>query len=222
MSREHKTALYEQLARIGKALATPTRLELLDLLCQRGHSVEELAEASGLSVANTSHHLQVLKRAQLATSERQGTYVVYRVADLQVAAFFGAMRGLAGERLAELSRISERFARDRGAEHVSDQQELVERVRKGAVTLIDVRPLDEFAAGHLPGAISVPLPQLRKRLAKLPKHKEVVAYCRGPYCVMAMDAVTALRKKGYKASRLEDGVAEWLARGYGVERQSAA
>jgi rhodanese-related sulfurtransferase/DNA-binding transcriptional ArsR family regulator len=215
--RAFKQSLYDQLARIGKALASGPRLEILDLLCQGPRSVEAIATEVEQSVANASHHLQALRRAGLVQAERDGVRVVYRVAGDDVAAFYGGLRRVAEARLAEIERITQQFLHERNALDPVDREGLVERVARGEVTVIDVRPPDEFAAGHLPGAISIPLAELQRRCKELPKRKEIVAYCRGPYCVMAIDAVELLRAKGYRALRLEDGVAEWRARGLRVE-----
>jgi rhodanese-related sulfurtransferase len=215
--RRFKAASYDQLARIGKALASGPRLEILDLLCQGPRVVEAIAAEVEQSMANTSHHLQALRRAGLVDSERDGIRIVYRVADDDVRTFFGALRRVGESHLAELQRVAERFLSDRGALDPVDRDGLVDRVQRGEVTVVDVRPADEFAAGHLPGAVSIPLPELKQRLKELPKRREVVAYCRGPYCVMAIDAVELLRSAGYRAERLEDGVADWRARGLAIE-----
>jgi rhodanese-related sulfurtransferase/DNA-binding transcriptional ArsR family regulator len=215
--RRFKAASYDQLARIGKALSSGPRLEILDLLCQGPRVVEAIAAEVEQSMANTSHHLQALRRAGLVDSERDGIRIVYRVADDDVRTFFGALRRVGESHLAELQRVAERFLADRGALDPVDRDGLVDRVQRGEVTVVDVRPADEFAAGHLPGAVSIPLPELKQRLKELPKRREVVAYCRGPYCVMAIDAVELLRSAGYRAERLEDGVADWRARGLAIE-----
>jgi rhodanese-related sulfurtransferase/DNA-binding transcriptional ArsR family regulator len=212
-----KTAIYQQTARIGQAAASPSRLELLELLSQGARTVEALAQQTGQSVAATSHHLQVLRRARLVEAEKAGLYVTYRLADPQVEAFLLEMRHLAESRLAEMQQITRTFLETRGALEPVDNQELVRRVRSGEVTIIDVRPREEYVAAHIPGAISVPLADLPKRLQELQKRREVVAYCRGPYCVMALDAVDLLRRKGFRARRLEQGVSEWRARGWRVE-----
>jgi rhodanese-related sulfurtransferase len=212
-----KQRIYEQIARLGKAAASPARLELLDLLAQGPRTVEALAAETGQSMANTSHHLQVLRAARLIDAEKAGVYVTYRLASAQVGAFVLQLRALAESRLAEIDRVSrEYFDRPEGLEAVGDD-ELLKRVRAGEVTVLDVRPALEYEAGHIPGAISIPLPELKRRLGEVPKRREVVAYCRGPYCVMAVAAVDLLRRKGYRAHRLETGVPEWRARGWRVE-----
>jgi rhodanese-related sulfurtransferase len=216
-TRSLKAAVYEQIARIGQAASSPGRLELLDLLSQGPRTVEALAQQAGRSVAATSHHLQVLRRARLVAADKHGLYVTYRLADPQVEGFLLEMRHLAESRLTEIQHITRTFlASRRGLEPV-DNEELARRVRSGDVTVIDVRPREEYAAAHLPGAISVPLGELPRRLAELRKRREIVAYCRGPYCVMALDAVDLLRRRGFRASRLDHGVAEWRARGWRVE-----
>jgi rhodanese-related sulfurtransferase len=212
-----KTAIYEQIARIGQATASPSRLELLDLLSQGPRTVEALARQTGQSVATTSHHLQVLRRARLVDGEKAGLYVTYRLADPQVGDFFLDLRQLAESRLAEVQQVTRQYLEQRGALEPVDNEELVRRVRAGEVTVIDVRPREEYVAGHIPGAISVPLADLPKRLRDLRKRHDIVAYCRGPYCVMSLDAVDLLRRKGFRAQRLECGVAEWRAQGWRVD-----
>ena len=216
-TRRFKDSIYEQFARLGKAVSAPKRLELLDLLCQGPRTVEALAEQAAISVANASQHLQILRAARLVEAEKKGFYVEYRLADEQVCRFFHSLRGLAETRLAEVEQVTRAYLEERGALEAVQSTELLRRVRDGEVTVLDVRPSEEYRAGHIPGALSVPLSELRKRLAELPKNREVVAYCRGPYCVMAIDAVNLLRKKGFKAHRMEQGVADWRARGWRVE-----
>jgi rhodanese-related sulfurtransferase len=212
-----KVAIYEQIARIGQATASPNRLELLDLLSQGARTVDALAQQTGQSVATTSHHLQVLRRARLVEAHKAGLYVTYRLADPQVGEFFLSLRSLAESRLAEVRHVTRQYLEQRGALEPVDNDELVRRVRAGEVTVIDVRPREEYVAAHIPGAISVPLAQLGKRLGELQKRRDVVAYCRGPYCVMALDAVALLRRKGFRAHRMEHGVPEWRARGWRVD-----
>ena len=215
--RRFKDAVYEQFSRVGKAVSAPKRLELLDLLCQGPRTVEALAGQVAISVANASQHLQVLRAARLVETEKKGLYVEYRLADAQVCRFLQALRALAELRLVEVEQVTRQYLEQRGAMETVDGEELLRRVRHGEVTILDVRPAEEFRAGHVPGARSVPLPELKKRLAELPKDQDVVAYCRGPYCVMAIEAVTLLRKKGFRAYRMEQGVVEWRARGGRVE-----
>jgi len=212
-----KASIYQQISRIGQAASSPSRLELLDLLSQGARTVEALAQQIGQSVATTSHHLQVLRRARLVDAEKDGLYVTYRLADPRVGAFLLELRRLAESRLAEIEQITHQFLEARGALEPVDNDELVRRIRDGAVTLIDVRPNEEYVAGHIPGAISLPLAELPKRVKELPKRRDVVAYCRGPYCVMALDAVDVLRRRGFRAERLEHGVSEWRALGLRLE-----
>lgn len=213
-----KAAVYEHLARIGKATASAARLEILDLLAQSPRTVEAVAAQIGQSAANTSHHLLALRRARLVDAEKRGLYVTYRLADPAVGNFVLALRALAHARLTEIDRVTRDYLARRGPLEAVGDEELLRRVKSGTVTLIDVRPDEEYQAGHIPGAVSVPLPELKKRLRQLPKGREIVAYCRGPYCVMALDAVAMLRASGFRAHRMEHGVVEWRARGGRVER----
>ena len=216
-TRQFKDAIYGQIARMGKSLASGPRLELLDILCQGPRTVEALAKQAGQSVANTSHHLQVLRRARLLEAEKEGVRVTYRLASEEVCSIFRALRGLAESRLLEIEQVTRQFLEARGSMEPVDREALVARVRSGEVTVLDVRPVEEYQAGHLPGALSVPLSDLERRLGELPRDREIVAYCRGPYCVMAIDAVALLRKRGFHAVRLDDGVPDWRARGLPVE-----
>jgi rhodanese-related sulfurtransferase/DNA-binding transcriptional ArsR family regulator len=215
--RQFKDGVYTQLSRIGKALASPRRLELLDLLCQGPRTVEALAQQVAVSVANASQHLQILRAARLIDAEKKGLYVEYRLADEQVSHFFHSLRGLAESRLTEIEHVARDYFTARGEMEPVKGDELLRRVRAGEVTVLDVRPEVEYRAGHIPGALSMPVTELKQRLSELPTDREIVAYCRGPYCVMAMEAVALLRKKGFKAHRMEHGVIEWRARGWRVE-----
>jgi len=215
--RRFKDRVYEQFARIGKAMSAPKRLELLDLLSQGPRTVEALAEQAAVSVANASQHLQVLRAARLVDGEKHGLHVEYRLADDEVARFFHALRGLAEARLAELDQVTREYFDARGAMEAVDGDELLRRVKDGEVTVLDVRPPEEYRAGHIPGALSIPVGELQARLSELPGDREVVAYCRGPYCVMALEAVELLRKQGFAAHRMEQGVVDWRARGWSIE-----
>ncbi len=215
--RRFKDSVYEQFARLGKAMSAPKRLELLDLLCQGPRTVEALAAQAAISVANASQHLRILRSSRLVEAEKKGLFVEYRVADEEVGRFFLALRGLAESRLAELERVTRGYFEERGAMEAIAGDELLRRVRAGAVTVLDVRPVEEYRAAHIPGAISIPVGELKARLKELPKSRDVVAYCRGPYCVMAVEAVELLRKKGFRAHRLEHGVVDWRARGGRLE-----
>ena len=214
--RLFKDRIYEQLARVGKALAAPRRVELLDHLGQGPRTVEALAELAGTSVANASQHLQVLRAARLVEARKRGPYVEYRLADDDVSRFFVALRSLAGSRLAEVEQVTRAYFAGRGGDEAVGGDDLIGRVRRGEVTVLDVRPAEEFRAGHIPRAVSIPVDELKARLKELPRDREVVAYCRGPYCVMAVEAVELLRKKGYTAHRMEQGVPDWRARGWRV------
>lgn len=214
--RRFKDSIYEQLARLGKAVSAPKRLELLDLLCQGPRTVEALAEQASISVANTSQHLQVLRAARLLEAEKKGLHVEYRLADDEVSRFFFALRGLAESRLAEVEQVAREYFAERGAMEPIEGEELLRRVKSGEVTVLDVRPAEEYQAGHIPGALSIPVGELKTRLKELPRDREIVAYCRGPYCVMAVEAVELLRKKGFAAHRMEQGVVDWRARGWRV------
>ena len=208
--------LYQQLARLGKAVASAARLELLDLLRQGPRTVESVAHAAGLTVANASQHLRVLRAARLVEAEKTGQFVTYRLAEESVGAFFQALRSLGERRLAEIESLLRRFREAPDSLEPVAKKALVRRIRKGEVILLDVRPAEEYRAAHIAGAVSVPLKELPARLAALPRGKEIVAYCRGPYCVLAVEAVKILRARGLGAVRLEDGVPEWRARGLPV------
>jgi len=217
-----KVAVYEQIARIGHAAASAPRLMLLELLRQSPRTVEALARESGLSVANASQHLKVLRQARLVHAEKDGVFVTYRLAGEKVDEFCRVIREIAEARLLELQQIARTFDQERGGHEVVDRRRLLGRIRRREVTVIDVRPVEEYRAGHIPGAVSVPLAELEARLASLPRARDIVAYCRGPYCVMAPKAVKALRARGYKAAALADGVAEWRAHGLPVASGDAA
>jgi rhodanese-related sulfurtransferase len=214
--REAKDRLYEQFAHTAKAVASPKRIELLELLAQGERTVEALAGATGMQVTNTSAHLQVLRHARLVDTRKQGTRVYYRLAGNEVAGFVAALRDLARARLAEVDRVVADYFVARDALEPVDRAELAERASRGEVVILDVRPAEEFAAGHIPGALSVPLDQLDAALARLPKRARIVAYCRGPYCVLAPQAVERLRAKGFDARRLVDGMPEWRLAGLPV------
>lgn len=211
MSRELKDALYGQFARIGHAVASPKRLELIDLLSQGEKDVETLAAQSAMPVKNTSAHLRVLRQARLVDSRREGTYVRYRLADERVVSLLHALQSLGQKQLAEVEQVTRLYLASRDALEPVTFPELRRLMRDGDVTVIDVRPRDEYEAGHIPGALSIPLADLRGRLAQLPKSREVIAYCRGPYCVYSLEAVKLLRKHGYRARRAREGLPQWRA-----------
>jgi rhodanese-related sulfurtransferase/DNA-binding transcriptional ArsR family regulator len=211
-----KETLYQQLARLGKAFAAPRRIEMLDALAQGPRTVERLADATGQSIANASQHLQVLRQAQLVESEKQGLYVTYRLASEAVGALLVHLREVGESQLAELQRARQELLSEAPNVEAIDRRALLARVRSGDAILIDVRPHEEYVAGHLPGALSIPVKELAERLKGLSRKQEVVAYCRGPYCMLSADAVRALSRRGFRARRLEDGVLEWRAAGLKV------
>ena len=212
-----KRDLYVQFAAVAKAIGNEHRLELLELVAQGERSVEALAERSRLSIANASQHLQHLRRAGLVTARRQTKFVLYRLADDAVLTMLAAMHKVAERNVAEVERILRSYFHARDDLEPVSRAELTKRLKQGLVTVLDVRPEDEFALGHLPGARNVPLGQLKRQLSKLDRKTEIVAYCRGPYCVLSFEAVAELRAKGFKARRLEDGFPEWKAAGLPVE-----
>lgn len=214
--REAKDRLYDAFARTAKALSSPKRVELVELLAQGERSVEALAEATGMGVTNTSAHLQVLARSRLVETRKEGTRVFYRLSGDDVAAFVSALRDLTRSRVAEVDRVVRDYFGSRDTLEPVAREELLDRLERGKVIILDVRPVEEFAAGHIPGALSVPLEQLDAALARLPKRAEIVAYCRGPYCVLAPQAVERLRAKGFKARRLAEGLPEWRLAGLPV------
>ena len=220
--RAFKNQLYEQFARIGKALSSPHRLELLEVLAQGERSVEALAQETGMSVANASQHLQVLRAAQLVEVRREGVYIYYRLADERVFSLWQAMREVGEARIAEIDRIVQTYLHERTLLQPISAIELRQRLVEGDVILLDVRPVEEYEAAHLPDAISIPVTELEARLPELPQYKEIVAYCRGPYCVFADEAVALLQTNGYKARRLEQGLPDWRALGLPVESGTGA
>lgn len=214
--REFRSVIFDHLARVGKALSSPARLELLEVLTQGPRTVEVLAHETSLTVANASQHLRALREARLVEAEKRGLFVTYRIANKEVVAFLRAMRILAENRLADIARVTRDFLTARTGMEEVDRATLLRRVREGRVTVLDVRPREEFKAGHIPGALSVPLSELKRRLKDLPRNRQVVAYCRGPYCVLAIKAVELLQRRGFRAVRLEDGIPDWQARGFKV------
>lgn len=212
-----KKRLYEQFAQVARAMGSANRLELLEILGQGERSVDELAKASGMSVANTSHHLQMLRDGGLAHSRKEGVQVFYQLSDAAIPALLGGIRHVAENQLAEVERIVRDNFENRDSLTPVKRAELMKLVKGGDAVVIDVRPASEYAAGHIPGALNIPLESLPQRLKALPKKQEVVAYCRGPYCMLAFDAVEQLRKSGYRARRLQDGYPEWKAEKRPVE-----
>jgi len=218
MSTGPKQTLYSEFAAIGRALGHPHRLEMLEHLAQRERGVDALAQRVRLTLANTSQHLQQLRRAGLVKSRRQGKFVLYSLADDSVTTLVSALFRVGERNIAEVDRVLRGYFSERDSMEPVTPEELLERTREGLVTVLDVRPPDEFAAGHLPGAINIPLEELEERLPELSDGREIIAYCRGPYCVLSFEAVAALREKGLPARRLEDGLPEWRAAGLPLEQ----
>ncbi len=216
-SESPKRALVSQFAAVAKALGHAHRLELLEFIAQGERSVESVAAVAGLKIGNASQHLQHLRRAGLLTARRDGKHVFYGLSDDSVLDALAALRRVAERNVAAAQRVIDGYFRERDSLEPVSRNELLDRMRDGFVTLLDVRPEDEFAAGHLPGALNIPLRRLERRLASLPPDQEVIAYCRGPYCVLSFEAVAALRQRGFNARRLEDGYPEWRAAGLPVE-----
>lgn len=220
--RDAKDALFAELARAAKALASGRRAEIVDVLANGSRSVESLAEAVNQSVANTSQHLQILRSAGLVTARRNGTYVYYSLAGGEVATFWKALQDFAATRLDRVDELARAYLGRAPNLEPLTKQELLERLEEDpGVVVLDVRPDEEYAAGHIPGAKSVPITELRNRLQEIPEGAEVVAYCRGPYCAFAHDAVRVLERRGYSARRLRDGFPDWSAAGYPVETPSS-
>ncbi|MDR7070349.1 ArsR family transcriptional regulator [Pseudoxanthomonas japonensis] len=221
MSSTPKQTIYAHLAEIAQALGHANRLELLEHLAQGRRSVETLSGLTGLSFANTSRHLQLLRRARLVDTERQGKHVLYRLAgDTEVVSVISALGRLGERNVAEVDQVIRDYFNQRDSLEPVSRNELLKRIEDGTVSVLDVRPGEEFALGHVPGALSIPMEELERRLAELPKDKDIIAYCRGPYCVMSFEAVATLRRKGYRVRRLEEGFAEWKAAGLAVSTQA--
>lgn len=220
-SSNFKQDLFTQFARVGKALSHANRLELLEFIAQGERSVDQLAKVSGLTVANTSQHLQHLRQAGLVTCHKQGLKVFYQISGPDVIQLINQLRHVAERHIAEVDKLVDTYLTVKDELEPVPRDELLERAKHGLVTVLDVRPAEEFNAGHVPGAINVTLADLEKHLDKLDKQQEVVAYCRGPHCILAFDAVDRLRKKGIKASRMEDGFPEWKLAGLPVEKNES-
>lgn len=218
--REFKDALYAQFARIGHALSSPKRIELIDLLSQGEKTVEQLAGSIATPIKNTSAHLRVLRQARLVETRRDGTYVYYRLADDDVFRLLKSLETLGHSRLADVQQVVRLYLDGHDALEPVTFKQLRQLIRDGDVTIVDVRPVEEYNAGHIPGALSVPVPELKRRLREIPKAKEVIAYCRGRYCVYSLEAVTVLRKHGYKARRAHEGLPDWRAAGFPLENGS--
>lgn len=218
--RTFKNKIYQELAGIVKALANPNRLEIVELLAQGYFSVEDIANQTDLSVANASQHLQVLKRVQLVDTRREGNYVHYSLADQSVYKAWKTLRDLGIERVAEIERVIRTFRKSKNSLETLSSSELIQRMKEGDIILIDVRPEEEFKEGHIAGALNVPVDQLSERLSELPDDQEIVAYCRGPFCVFADEAVELLNEKGFTARRLDEGFPEWMLEELPVEFSS--
>jgi ArsR family transcriptional regulator len=210
-TRNPKLALLAQFAAVAKSLGHAHRLEILEQLAQGERSVEVLADRTGLSIANASQHLQHMRRAGLVANRRDGKFIYYRLADDAVLELLAVLRRIAEQNVAEVERVVRSYFDERDGLEAVSREELVERSRAGTVTILDVRPEDEFALGHLPGALNIPLRELEARLGEIDPKQEIVAYCRGPYCVLSYEAVAQLRARGFKVRRLEDGLPEWRA-----------
>ncbi len=220
-SQNPKREIFEHFAAVARSLGSGHRLELLELLAQSERSVEALVQLSGLTIANTSQHLQQLRRTGLVSARREGKRVVYKLADEDVVALLGALPRIAERSVGAMEKVRASYFRDRDSLEPVSSKELVRRMRAGSVTVIDTRPTEEFDAGHLRGALNVPLGDLKRRLRQLPRGQEIVAYCRGPYCMLSYEAVAELRKRGFKAVRLEEGYPQWKAAGLPVEQSSS-
>ena len=214
---EHKSRLYEAIGRVALALGSAGRLQILEFVAQGERSVDALAGMTGLSIANTSKHLQALRQAGLVSARKQGLRVFYSIAGDDVSALLSALRLVSERRVAEVEELLRAWLAHRDTMEAVPAREVLNRAKKGLVVVLDVRPSEEYSAGHLPGAVNIPIHELEKRLKELPKRIEVIAYCRGPYCLMSYDAVSLLRKKGFRARRLEAGLPEWRASGLPIE-----
>jgi len=220
MTKHFKHDLFTQFARIGKALGNANRLELLEFLAQGERSVEQLSKVAGLSVANTSQHLQQLRQTGLVVARKQGLQVFYSLSDDDVITLLDTLRAVSERHLAEVNRLVDSYLTVKDELEPLPREELLQRARDGLVTVLDVRPPEEYAAGHVPGAINIPLSELEQRLDELGDGQQVVAYCRGPHCILAFDAVAKLRQRGYDARRLQDGFPEWKVAGLPVEQNA--
>lgn len=223
MSRQNlKQQIYSQVARIGKVVGHGHRLELLEYLAQGERTVEALARLTGLSVANTSQHLRIMRQSGLVEARKDGLYVYYSLTDDEIVRLLASMRRLAESHLADVDRLVRAYLTVKDELEPIPRSELLARARKGIVTVLDVRPPEEYASGHVPGAVNVPLKELARRLEELPQDQEIVAYCRGPHCVLAFEAVAQLRERGFQARRMEDGFPEWREAGLPVEKTAVA
>ncbi len=220
-SDNFKHEIFNQFARVGKALGNGNRLELLEFLAQGERSVEQLSKVAGLTLANTSQHLQHLRQAGLVTTRKQGLKVYYKISGIDVMELLQKLRLVSERHVAEVDRLVDTYLTVKDSLEPIPREELLSRARDGLVMVLDVRPAEEYAAGHVPGAVNIPLHELEQRLEELDKNQEIVAYCRGPHCVLAFDAVVSLRQQGLKARRLEDGYPEWITAGLPVEENDS-
>lgn len=218
MNRQIKDAIYSHFAALTKALASPKRIEIIDLLCQGEKTVEAISAQAGIALKNTSAQLKELKAARLVETRRDGKYVYYRLADQSVADFWTTLRSFGHARITEIRKITQEAMNTTDILEEMTRKELLAKARSGDVLLLDVRPADEFDAGHLPFAVSVPVGEIATHLKSFPKHKQIVAYCRGPYCFFAKEAVELLRRRGFRASQLKDSVHDWRIAGLPIER----
>jgi len=216
-SREFKDLIFQQFANVANAFSSPKRLEIIDILAQGEKDVETLSKQVSITFANTSRHLQILKNARLVETKRDGVRIYYRLSDDKVFNCWKGLQSLAENRVAEIREVLKNFLEERKAMKIISKDELWSRVQSNDVVVIDVRPVEEFNSGHIPGAISIPLVELKDRLNEIPSDREIVAYCRGPYCVLSPEAIKLLRDEGYKAFRLEEGLPEWKEAGLPVE-----
>lgn len=219
-NRQIKDFIYENISLIGKAVSAPKRLELLEFLCQGEKTVEDSALHTGISLKLASAHLKVLRGARLVTTRKEGTYVYYRVANQEVIAFWVKLHSLAEGRFSEIEHTLKQFGIDPENMSKLDKKTLLKNVREGEVIIIDVRPEEEYLQGHIPNSLSIPFSELKKRLSEIPKSKEIIAYCRGPYCILSHEAALFLRKKGYKATPMREGMPEWMAAGLPVQKEN--
>lgn len=218
--REFKNLIFEQFAKIAQAFAAPKRLEIIDILAQGERDVDTLAKLTAMSVANTSRHLQILKAARLVAARREGVRIYYRLADDEVVRTWINLQTLAEKRTAEIREIARQFFEARDSMEPISKDELLQRLQDDRVVVLDVRPPEEYQSGHIPGAVSMPLGELKTRLDEIPKDREIIAYCRGPYCVLSAEAMKVLRKAGFRAARLREGLPQWREAGLPVEEES--
>lgn len=215
--REFKDRVFGELSKITNALGNPRRLEVIDLLAQGEKTVEKISSATGMSIANASQHLQILKRATLVDTRRDGNFIFYKISDEKVVLIWSLIRELGTQRIADIDKVVKDFRTSRNVFESVTIEQLVTRMEEGSITLIDVRPQEEFTSGHIKGALSIPIESLKKSMKRFPQDKEIIAYCRGAFCVFADEAVEFLKKNKFKATRLEEGFPEWKLKGLPIE-----